>query len=176
MQTKENRYIEYKEAYRKRMAFFKEREGLTKVLCIINKFLTYTVFVLYPLLLIWLLLFKKELLFAAVVVPLDSFIILSVARYLINRRRPYEYYETPSATAKTTRGRSFPSRHVFSAFVIAVTFLAVGPQPAVGCALLLVGVVLAAIRFLLGVHFISDVVAGAVFGIFAGAVGYLLLI
>lgn len=176
MQTKENRYIEYKEAYRKRMAFFKEREELTKVLCIINKFLTYTVFVLYPLLLIWLLMFKKELLFAAVVVPLDSFIILSVARYLINRRRPYEYYGTPSAAAKTTRGRSFPSRHVFSAFVIAVTFLAVGPQPAVGYVLLLAGVVLAAIRFLLGVHFISDVAAGAVLGILAGAVGYLLLI
>ena len=60
--------------------------------------------------------------------------------------------------------------------MIAVTFLAVGPQPAVGYALLLVGVVLAASRFLLGVHFISDVVSGAVFGIFAGAVGYLLLI
>lgn len=176
MQTKENRYIRHKEAYQKRMAFFREHEGLTKALRVINKILTYTVFVLYPLLLIWLLLFKKELLFAAVVVPLDSFIILSVARRLIDRSRPYEYYGTPAAAAKKTCGRSFPSRHVFSAFVIAMTFLAASPKPAAGYALLLVGVLLAAIRFLLGVHYISDVVAGAAFGILAGVAGYLLLI
>ena len=176
MQTKESRYMKQKEAYQKRMAFFSSRPGLTKALHVTNQILTYTIFFLYPLMLIWLLIFEKELLFAAVVVPLDAFIILSAVRYLVRRKRPYEYFQTPSAVAKATSGKSFPSRHVFSAFVIATTFLAVGPQPAAGYVLLVAGAIIGAIRVLLGVHYISDVAAGAVFGILAGIVGYMLLI
>lgn len=176
MQTKESRYMRQKEAYQKRMTFFSSRPGLTKALRVTNQILTYTMFFLYPLLLIWLLLFEKESLFAAVVVPLDAFIILSVVRYLVNRKRPYEYFQTTSAVSKATSGKSFPSRHVFSAFVIATTFLAVGPQPVAGYVLLFAGTIIGAIRVLLGVHYVSDVIAGAFFGILAGVAGYLLLI
>lgn len=164
--------LEKKNAYRKRMHYFEVHPAYKHVLHMMNKVLTYSVFVLYPLLLFWLYLNHGQLLFRAIVVPLDSFIILSVARYLLNRKRPYELYETPAAVHKDTKGKSFPSRHVFSAFMIAVTFLYLGPSPYVGLVLIIIGTILAGLRVALGVHFVSDVVVGAIAGILFAVIGY----
>ena len=90
--------------------------------------------------------------------------ILTVVRAWINRKRPYEIFELPSVIPKDTKGHSWPSRHVFSAAVIAFTFWFV--CPAVGIVFLLMTVAIAWIRVVSGVHFISDVVAGFLFAAF----------
>ena len=101
------------------------------------------------------------------------FIIVSVSRYIINAKRPYEvytFYETPP---KNKKGRSFPSRHVFSSFIIATLLITVGPIYAV--IFYIVATLLAVCRVLLGIHFVRDVIAGAVMGIISGVIALLLI-
>jgi membrane-associated phospholipid phosphatase len=172
METRTEIYEKKQACYKKRMDFLAQHPPMTKSLHIVNKILTFTVFLLYPLLLTWLLLKHKEYLLRAILVPFVSFVLVTVVRRLINRARPYEAYGIPSAVYKSTSGKSFPSRHVFSIFVIAVTFLYLGPDPTIGLALFAAGLILGIIRILIGVHYVSDVVVGAFVGILAGFIGF----
>lgn len=100
------------------------------------------------------------------------FAVVSVIRRLINAPRPYELFEFYREKPKGKTGQSFPSRHVFS---ITVTGIALMPWSLlVGIGLLVLGAALALIRVLLGIHFIRDVVAGALIGVISGAIGLLL--
>ena len=90
-----------------------------------------------------------------------------MGRYLINRKRPYEKFDVPPVIPKDTKGKSFPSRHVFSATVIAMTFLFMSPWMWLGVALLFVALLEGVVRVVSGVHYISDVIAGMVVGILA---------
>ena len=104
------------------------------------------------------------------------FATVSLVRIFIDAKRPYEAFDIPELESLRTErktGKSFPSRHVFSAFLIGTLWL----QYSVwfGLAALFVGVYLAAERVLLGIHFIRDVAAGAVIGVFSGLVGVLIL-
>ena len=82
-------------------------------------------------------------------------------------------FEAAPVIEKDTKGKSFPSRHVFSAFIIA--FTAGCYNPAAGGALAVCGTLLAVTRVLGGVHFIRDVAAGAAAGIGLGLAGFILL-
>ena len=74
---------------------------------------------------------------------------------------------------KDTKGHSFPSRHVFSVFVIAFT---VGVHIHwAGIALGAVGLLISLIRVLAGIHFPRDVLAGMLSGIACGLIGFLIL-
>lgn len=104
------------------------------------------------------------------------FVIVSVLRALLNSKRPYEVYDFSKMTEKTVgikRGSSFPSRHVFSAFVIGALIFPMSVGLSV--AAILLGVLIALCRVLLGVHFIKDVVVGAAVGIISGVLGILIL-
>ena len=100
------------------------------------------------------------------------FVLVTLLRRAINAPRPYELYGFYSVPPKNKSGRSFPSRHVFSIFLIgtAATF----PYPLLGISLLALGIVMAVCRVLLGIHFIRDVVAGAVLGAVCGVIGVLI--
>lgn len=144
------------------------------VIHICNRILTGLVFVSYPALLLWLFRNQEQSLIKAILVPFDSFIILTIFRFFVNAKRPYEVFDIPPVIAKDTRGRSFPSRHVFSVFIIAMTFFAVCPVPVLGGGIFVLGILLAVVRVLAGVHFPRDVIAGAISGIAAGYIGYFL--
>ena len=101
------------------------------------------------------------------------FLAVSVMRKIINAPRPYELLEFYEKKPKDKKGSSFPSRHVFSVFVIATVI--VPTNIALGIGLFVLGAALASIRVVLGVHFIRDVVAGALIGVVSGAVGLLAL-
>ena len=96
-------------------------------------------------------------------------------RKTINAPRPYEVFDASPVIPKDTRGNSFPSRHAFSIFVIAMTFCACCPLAWVGSVMLAAGVLLAVIRVVSGVHFPRDVVVGALLGMLAGFVGLWIL-
>lgn len=162
-----------KETYIKMTQPFRENPQMAKGLHIINRICTGLMYVLYPVLLIYLLWKKEDEFWQTLLVPAVSFVILSVGRYLINRKRPYEAFETAPVIPKDTKGRSFPSRHVFSASVIAMTFLLMSPWTWLGIVLLMVTLLEAAVRVVSGVHYISDVAAGMLIGI-AAALFYLL--
>lgn len=155
------------------MDFFHAHAKAAGLLHISNCILTVSVFIAYPVLLFWFFLQRDAVLARAVIVPLDAFLIISVFRCLIRRPRPYEVFGTAPAIPKDTKGKSFPSRHVFSVFMIAMTYLCLSPWGAAGVLLLVAGCLLAVIRVVSGVHFISDVIAGAAAGVLAGVIGYL---
>ena len=101
------------------------------------------------------------------------FVIVSVARLLINAPRPYELYNFYEKRPKDKSGQSFPSRHVFSAFLVATVAYSVSiPLMIVN---LVLGVAIAVSRVLLGMHFIRDVACGFLIGIVSGVVGILIL-
>ena len=101
------------------------------------------------------------------------FILVSLARLIINAPRPYELYGFYERPPKNKSGRSFPSRHAFSAFVIGV--LAYPFSPVLMIALLLLGVAVSVSRVLLGMHFPRDVFAGCAIGVLSGVIGLLIM-
>ena len=108
------------------------------------------------------------------VFALAPYILVSAVRKIIKAPRPYEIYDFYQAPPKNKVGQSFPSRHVFSAFVIAV--LSYIASVWVSIALIVLGVLLAVSRVLLGIHFVRDVVAGALIGILSGIFGIIMII
>lgn len=149
------------------------RPRLLRAMLVLNHVLTGLSYVLYPLLLCWLLWQHDSRFLCILLVPSISFILLSMLRSLFNAPRPYEVLDINPLIHKNTKGHSFPSRHIFSAAVIAMTFWSI--RPAISIILLLCAAVMAAIRVLGGVHFPRDVITGFFIGMAAGMVGILLL-
>ena len=92
-------------------------------------------------------------------------------RSLYNRPRPYQSWEIQPLIKKDSLGKSFPSRHVFSATVIAMLALTLNPW--LGGAMLFLAGRSSSLRVLGGVHYPSDVLAGYVIGILVGLLLYL---
>lgn len=83
-----------------------------------------------------------------------------VARWL-RRPRPFEHGFDP-ALVWHDAGNGFPSNHAAGAFALAVC---VAPVPGYGPILLILAGLLAASRVYSGVHYLTDVIAGALHGI-----------
>ncbi len=152
---------------------FRDDPRMLKVLLVGNKVETYLFYILYPLLLVILAVTGNSLLLKAIAVPAVSFVLVSVFRKLYNAARPYEELDIDPLIKKDTSGKSFPSRHVFSVYVIAMAWLPF--NTVAGVLLLLLGIDMMFIRVVGGVHYPQDVVAGAVCGILAGVLGFYIL-
>ena len=162
-----------RERYEKVMLFFGEREKLSRALGLFDRGITDVIVIVYVIEIILSVYRSTSDLLAVVIVPGISFILVSVFRTGFNAQRPYEKYGIPSALKKNTQGVSFPSRHVFSVFVIGMS--AYYYVPALGLAVFLLGIIQAVIRVLGGVHFIRDVLAGALSGLLLGYVGFYII-
>ncbi len=90
-----------------------------------------------------------------------------------NEQRPYERYGKPSVFNKTTKGKSFPSRHTASAFIIAMAFMY--ESTPLGIAAMVISLLIEISRILSGAHYIHDVVAGMTFSVIAGYVFFFLI-
>jgi membrane-associated phospholipid phosphatase len=145
-------------------------EKRQKALKSVNRALTLCGYLVYPLLLVLLAVLDRPNLLRAILVPGISFVGVSLLRRALNAPRPYEALDIDALIHKDTHGQSMPSRHVFSIFIIAMSWLWFAPP--VGIVLLAVGVVLSAIRVIGGVHFPRDVLVGALIAIACGVVGY----
>lgn len=93
----------------------------------------------------------------AMLVPACGLVFATILRKTINRPRPYETYDIKPLIIKEQRGESCPSRHVFSAAIIAFTVLHYVPKA--GCAMLAASLTVAFARVAGGVHYISDTIA-----------------
>ena len=162
-----------KEQYIKITQTLRNDPEKTKRVVNMNQLLTGVVFMVYPLYMAVLYGEKDPKLLKVILVPAISFVLVTIFRKIVNAPRPYEKFEIPPVIDKDTKGKSFPSRHVFSVFIIAVTIFYSHPGP--GIVIGLIGVAMAIIRVLGGVHEVRDVVAGAVIGLVCGILGFYIL-
>ena len=168
-----------KETYIKMTQPFRDNPDLAKGIHIANKLCTGVMYLAYPVLLVYLFFYGRVSSYfsfwKALLVPGISFVVLTIGRALINRPRPYEMFGIAPVIPKDTKGNSFPSRHVFSATIIAMTFLLMSPWSWLGLMFLMIAFALAVVRVVSGVHYISDVVAGILVAVVAAVIGYLIL-
>lgn len=143
-----------------------------KALVWINRALTVAAYAVYiGMCLLWA--WRRDVrLLPTLLIPGIPFALVSLFRKRFNAPRPYEALDIDPLIAKDTHGKSFPSRHVFSMFVIAMTGGLL--SPVVPAILLPAGAIMAWIRVVGGVHFPRDVIAGAIVGLLSGAIGLFL--
>lgn len=158
-------------SYKKMLSFLENHIFLKNIVVLLGKVITVAVYIFFPAFLIYLYLISYNGLLKIILIPLISFIILSIVRRIINLPRPYEKYDITPLYKKDTKGLSCPSRHTFSAFVIGFCVMYVSVP--LGVVLTLLAVILAVTRVLCGVHFIRDVVWGAIAAALAAIIGIL---
>lgn len=149
---------------------FRRNPAALRALLGVNTGLKYLCYTLYPILLLLVAFYEPTLLIKEILVPAVSFIVVSALRAVYNEPRPYETLSIDPLIHKETKGRSMPSRHIFSIFMIAMAWLAFVPW--MGVVLLLAGCVLGVCRVIGGVHYPRDVIVGAALGIISGIVGF----
>ena len=157
-----------KEGYLAAIEFFGSHKGLLKAAVIIQKASELAVYVIYPLFIALLFLSENDFYIKSVLVCGVSFFAITLLRIRLNVPRPYEKYDFTPLIKKESRGRSFPSRHAFSAAIIALNVGVVCPFG--GALLGVLTLIISFLRVVLGVHFIKDVVFGIVAGILLGAI------
>lgn len=158
--------------YRAVIGWLNARPAAKKLLRAVSLGSVAAVYLLYAGLVVLMMLRGNPLLWPLLVVPAVVFVLGTALRRAINRPRPYETLGFAPLFPKDTKGQSLPSRHCFSAACIAVAALPVSPAAAAILAGL--AVVIALTRVLCGVHYISDVLAGLVFGAAASRLGLIL--
>ena len=156
--------------YRAVHSWFTARPGALKLLRLANRVLPMLIYLPYLGLLGVLLWQRDSRLLRAVVVPAAVFLACTALRAALNFPRPYQVYGTPPLTPKDREGQSFPSRHLFSAAVIALCGFWIWPP--LGAFWACVTAPLAPARVLAGVHFVRDVLAGAALGAALGWIGF----
>ncbi len=158
--------INYKAVYEHMTKPFRGNPKRILALRILDIAVTYIVFISYPLTLLWLL-WKKDRRFSKLfLIPGVSFLLLSRVRGAIDRARPYEAWDIQPLIHKDKKGHSMPSRHVFSSALIAMAYLTISVP--VGVLYLVFTLIEMIVRILEGVHYPSDVAAGAVAGVLLG--------
>ncbi len=160
-------------AYKMTYDFIAKFKYGKKIINLLNIIFTSLVYITYPLSLIILLLNKDQRIWKTILIPGISFILISVFRNIVDFPRPYEVYDIRPVIRKDSPGKSFPSRHVFSAFVIAGTLHNL--WPGLGYILLTIASMIAILRVIGGVHFPRDVLFGAGSGILFSYIGWIFI-
>lgn len=162
-----------KEMYSKLSAPFQKSRKRTKLFITAEHILTGLVYLSYPSLLLYLSILRDFRVWRCLLVPAFTFVAVSVFRRLLNTPRPYEQLKFKPLLPKEKKGESFPSRHVFSVFMIAMAYYYICIP--MGIYLTVIGVLLAIMRVVGGVHYPKDVLCGAAIGIGLGAIGFFAL-
>lgn len=164
----------YEQRYEQWAAPLRGRPGVVRALNIVNRGIVVVFYGAFALLLGWACMSDPWRLVPLVGVTAVGFVAVSFFRRRFNAPRPYECCAIAPLIARDGAGKSFPSRHAFSAFAIAASWFAASAPVAV--VLLVAAVVLAVCRVLGGVHFPRDVVVGALIGSATGALAAFLAV
>ena len=155
------------------MRLFTKYKTARYILRFVYKLLPMVMLVAYPVLLVHVYFTDLQSLPKLVLVPMHVFLGVTLLRVIIDEQRPYERFDTPSVFGKTTKGKSFPSRHTASAFIIAMAFMYVDFWW--GMLAMLIALLIELSRIMAGAHYIHDVLAGMAISIVAGWIFMFLL-
>lgn len=155
--------LEYYKNYQKISDFFLSHDKLFYIFKIIYKYLPKIFMLIYALTLVYIYEIRNMWVIRDFLITLMAFIIGTVIRHIINRKRPYEGENAIiPLIRKSTVGHSFPSRHAFSASII--TVLAFTLSVKYGLILAVLAIITAITRVIAGVHYPLDVLGGLVLG------------
>lgn len=171
MQTNREPYVS---RYQKTAEWFRSNPVRLRIFTLCYRLLPVCVVVLYGLLILKCCIpFQPALCFRVILVPLFSFIIVTIIRKWINAPRPYTTYSIEPLIIKQTVGNSFPSRHVFSISIIAMAWFWVDWR--MGILLWCMTLILAVLRVIAGVHYIRDVLASMLISLCIGIIFFYLI-
>lgn len=156
--------------YRRINAYFEKRPESDRVLRRIGKILTTAFYLSYFGLCLWLFLTDRKKLVRVLAVPSACYGTGTLIRAAINAPRPADLMPETKRDGAKRGGKGFPSRHCFSASVIAAAFAWI--NPAAGAAAAAAALVMAVQRVLEGEHFIRDTIAGLLYGALFGWAGF----
>jgi undecaprenyl-diphosphatase len=173
--------FDYVTLYNKNATFYHAHPKAKRALKLGNLLLSGFFVACYPLLLLFMLSHATshdgaQVIMSILFPPAIALLVVSVLRDLIYRPRPYASEGAgiePLVQKRSADYHSFPSRHLTCAAVIAMVYLPFYPF---ACAFLLIAsVLLGYIRFALGLHYLSDLLAGEAMGILFGSICFLFL-
>lgn len=124
-------------------------------------------------LLLYLALRLDKRVFACGIIPWFDFLIVTIIRKNVNSRRPFEVCGYEPITPHSG-GKSFPSRHASSSVIIAMAVFYI--NPVLGIITALIGTAVCISRVITGVHYIHDVVYGALFSFIFGYVCFFIIL
>lgn len=161
-----------KDKYLKCIGFFRQPGWKSTLLFFMSKVVPIIIANIYIIVCVLVLMVNPVLLVRIIGVPLCAFVLVTILRKVINKKRPYEVYDFHPIRYdnKIKHGQSFPSRHCVSATVIAIACLAFVPW--LGCVLLVLAVIVAISRVIAGLHFVIDVACGMLLGAIIGIIGF----
>ena len=145
--------------YQTMLSNIRKHPLLQKIIMGFTRYIPIITFIVYSILLVYLLYTQNTLLAKTLYKPLASFLIVTLLRKVINRKRPYEAMAI-DPLIEHKQGESFPSRHTVSAFAIALACLQV--KSLLGTIMLILAFVVSCSRILSGVHYISDVLSAVI--------------
>ena len=147
------------EFYRRILDYVRSHKFIYSTVMFINRYFPYITFCLYPCVIIYLYIQKSPLLQDSILKPLCAFMIVTLFRKIINRKRPYESMDI-KPLIRHKQGESFPSRHSVSAMIIALVCFYV--HFTLGIFACIIAIMISVSRVLAGVHYISDVLTAII--------------
>lgn len=163
----------YTDWYEHTTAPLRAKPACAKALNVLDKALVIIVAAFYLGVLAWLAATADARLIRTALVPALGFIAETALRAAINAPRPYEVFPIDPLIKKDTRGKSLPSRHIFSAAIIA--FALGWIEPVWGIAAAIACAIVCLCRILGGVHFPRDVAAALLFASLCAGIGFILI-
>ncbi len=170
---------DYRKLYQRNTEFLTARPALKKIVFFCNQCLPYLFGIAYAYL-FYHVAFRinpalpPEHLVKIFCIPAVTLILVSAARLLLDRPRPF--HDKGAAIIplahKGNKGCSFPSRHLTCGGVLALVCMPY--LPAVGVSLLILTLILGYTRFAMGWHYLSDLIAGLFLGVAFGSLIYFL--
>ena len=143
-----------------------------KVVILLGKWLPLVVILVYIITALFLLITENRKIWMFLAIPALCLVSVTILHNTINHTHPYDAMGyLPLLSKKSGAGKSFPSRHTASAWVIASAccFL----SPLYGGIMFVVALLVGTSRVLAGVHYLSDVLVGAGFALLCSLLFFL---
>ncbi len=143
--------------------FSNKTEKRRKIISFLGNISPYIIFALYALYSVREIFMRRFSEPEFFIIPLIVFVVVTIIRKKLNRKRPFELYDIPRLLPHDN-GEGFPSRH--SACCVTISFAILTIDFKMAMVAFAVSAVICITRVLCAVHFVRDVAVG----VFAGSV------
>ena len=164
--------MDYERSY-ERIARPFRGEAAKRALNALDKGLPYLFALAYACALVYLFATGDARFWWVLIVPAATFALVTAMRMIVNAPRPYEAERIDALVHKDTCGKSFPSRHVACAVIIACALFSI--SPIAGSVAFAACAAISFTRIVGGVHYPRDVVAAALVVALCGIIGFVII-